>query len=157
MLYGEFLKMTHRMEIKIEKLPTEAAGWMMRVVQERVFNSVVNFIAESFKIDRSKLTKEQKEDPVQVFALGGSKEECDKEMEKIHNLEKTKVQEVVTRFANMRILPSSVRRKLESYKVDTNNGSWQYLQKALFLFNILITIRVVEVSLQNSNNVKENN
>lgn len=134
----------YELQIKVELLENKSASWLVRAGQKKVFDSVVNFLSEGFKIDRKQLTKEQKADPVQVFGVEGTKEECEKELQKIFNIEKQQIQNMLLKFANIRVLPPSIRHKLQSYKIDTTNGSWQYLQKALFLFSILITANVVE-------------
>lgn len=136
----------HVFQIKIEKMNNPSMGFLQRKSQEALFRSIVNFMAESYKINLKLLSKEQREDPMQIFQVTGTKVECNNMVNELEHIDSTKIEEFYGKISNIRAMPGFLRRKIMSAKYAAMQGTWQRLKSVCFLFSIMIEAEVKKVN-----------
>jgi hypothetical protein len=128
--------------IDIEKVPNPTHGFLQRKTQDALYNSLVNFCIEQFRIDRSKYTKTQLTDTHQVFEVDGTEEACNKMLESLEKIDNTQMEKFYGKISNIRMMPAFIRRKVMSAKNAVTQGSWEKLQQVCMMFNIIIYAEV---------------
>ena len=135
---------THRLEITLQKIPV-TGNWLVRKVQNQVFDSVFKFVCDGMKVSTKKLTKEQREDTTQCIFVKGSQLFCEQCKDSIQNIERTHIDQFVNRFSNIRMLPRSIRQRIVTIKYDPDITSFDWLVRYLATFQISLIIEVNKI------------
>lgn len=131
-------------QIRIEKINNPSMGFLHKKAQDSLFNAMVNFCIEHFKIDRKKIDKSKLEDAIQVFQVDGTPEDCQQMLASIEHIPEQDMTKVYTKIQNFRLLPSFLRQKVGQAQRNMSVGSFKRLQNICLLFSILIMAEVVE-------------
>lgn len=135
----------YQFKLQLIKVKNPDYNWAQRKTQHVMFSGLWNFLCQSFNIDKKKLTKEQKEEDVQEFVVEGTEEFCELTRIKVEAIEKKTINEFIEKSAQIRLLPTAVRRKMQEVKYNPDVTGFQWLCNVLSIVGILITVDVVKV------------
>ena len=130
------MEKTHKLTIDFIRVEDPSWNVVTKWTQKKVFNSMVNFLMEGFKIPKSQKT----EDNHQVIAIVGDEKLVNDSYEKIVNVESKKLKDIS--YTLRKVMPKSVRNKLATVEFSEDRKIWTKFTTMLGLMGILLTIIV---------------
>jgi hypothetical protein len=130
------MEKTHRVVIDFIKVEDKTWNIVARWTQKKVFNAMINFLMDGFKIPRS----QRVEDDHQVLGIVGNEKFCTEVYRKITNSEVNKLRDIAQGLK--KVMPKSLRQKMMTVEFQEQNKTWDRVTTILSMMGIHIQIKV---------------
>ncbi len=135
------MEKTHIVKIDIVRVDDKTWNAVARWTQRRVFNSIVNFMMDGFKIPRTK----KDADDHQVIGLPGDEKYCQDAYNRIVNVEATRLQDIAQSLK--KVLPKKLRHKLMAANLSEEKQVWTRVTTMLGMMGIHVSVAIDPYSI----------